>query len=81
MRSSALYVIYSWITFGGSELLRVEYILQPCDHIDQCVPNRLYAICLEIVVPVTDRESSDAVHCLVLLSVTAKYRSSFDVLT
>ncbi|GFX01536.1 uncharacterized protein TNCV_3970391 [Trichonephila clavipes] len=47
-------------------------------------PKRLYTVCFETVIPVPEesgRDRSDAVHRLFLLAVTAKYRSSFDVVT
>ncbi|GFY36029.1 uncharacterized protein TNCV_4844011 [Trichonephila clavipes] len=47
-------------------------------------PKRLYSVCLETVVPVAEeswKDRSDAVLRLFLLAVTAKYRSSFGVVT
>ncbi|GFU83619.1 hypothetical protein TNCV_655311 [Trichonephila clavipes] len=47
-------------------------------------PKRLCTVCLETVAPVAEesgRDSSDAVHRLFVLAVTAKYRSSFGVVT
>ncbi|GFU47181.1 uncharacterized protein TNCV_2839321 [Trichonephila clavipes] len=47
-------------------------------------PKRLYMVCLETIVPVAQesrRDRSDAVLRLFLLAVTAKYRSTFGVVT
>ncbi|GFV05881.1 uncharacterized protein TNCV_2552481 [Trichonephila clavipes] len=47
-------------------------------------PKRLYMVCLETVVPVAEeswRDRSDAVLRVFLLAVTAKYWSSFGIVT
>ncbi|GFX64339.1 uncharacterized protein TNCV_1413221 [Trichonephila clavipes] len=47
-------------------------------------PKRLFTVCLETVVPAAEeswQDRSDAVLCLFLFAVTAKYRSSFGDVT